>query len=207
VALTHIGGNVDILGVDVSLTSLGWFLQDGKPSLTYGSFKTTPKDGLLIERFMLQRDRFEELVSRNGITHIGIEQPLEHIYNSELLFALHQFIFEVCYKKKINVVYITPAQIKQYVTGNHLAQKNEIIIKTREVLGFKREKINDDECDAFWVSLLTKRFWGLYYKELTEDTLTEAERFIFIKTKSKKLGILKKPNISFYIFNKEIPCH
>ena len=165
---------MDIIGFDLSLTCAGWFLQDPNDTknLTYGSFKTKPADGLIIERLIQQRERFVELIAKHNVDHIGIEQALQHTFSTELLFALHQFILEICLKQKINVVYITPAQIKQYVTGNHLAQKNEIMFKTRQVLNLTTQKMNNDESDAYWVSVLAKKFWQLYYKETAISDLT-----------------------------------
>ena len=149
---------------------------------------------------MLQRDSFVNLINDYKIDHIGIEQPFLRSFNTEKLYALHQFILEVCYTRHIKIVYITPAQIKQFATGNAKAEKNEIVFKTKEVLGFVREKINNDEADAYWVGVLAKRFWQLYYGEITVEDLTEKEKYIFIKNKSKKPGILYKENDSYYIF-------
>ena len=190
----------DILGLDISLTSLGWFLFDDKKKLTYGSFKTKPEDGIDLKRMMIQRDRFVNLINDYKIDHIGIEQPFLHSFNTEKLYALHQFILEVCYTRHIKIVYITPAQIKTYATGNAQAEKNEVIFKTKEVLGITKERMNDDECDAHWVGVLAKKFWNFYYKEISDSELSPEEKFIFIKTKSKKPGILFKENISFFNF-------
>jgi Holliday junction resolvasome RuvABC endonuclease subunit len=189
-----------ILGLDLSLTSAGWFLQDGKKKLSYGSFKTKPDDGLDIQRLMLQRDRIVNLFNEYKIDHIGIEQPFLRSFNTEKLYALHQFILEICYTRHIKIVYITPAQIKMYVTGKPTSGKNEIIFETKKVLNFTTEKINDDECDAYWVSILADKFWKLYYNEISQDDLTKAEKDIFITTKSGKPGILKKKNLSYFIF-------
>lgn len=187
----------NILGLDLSLTSSGWFLpKTGK----YGSFKTSTKDGIDIKRFMLQRDRIVNIINENSITHVGIEQPFLRSFNTEKLYALHQFVLEACYTRHLKVVYITPLQVKQYATGNTKADKNEIVFKTREVLGLKRERINNDACDAYWVSRLTETFWKLYYEEITKEQLTQVENYIFIENKSKKLGILYKKNDSFFIF-------
>ena len=191
----------NILGLDLSMTSLGWFLQDDKKKLTYGSFKSTPKDGIDLKRFMLQRDRFVNLVNDLKIDHIGIEQPFLHSFSTEILFALHQFILEVCYTRHIRIVYITPAQIKQFSTGNSKAEKNEIVFKTKNLLGLTKERINNDECDAYWVGVLAKRFWQLYYKEITIEDLTQEEKNIFIQTvKTKKPGLLYKKDESYFIF-------
>jgi len=190
-----------ILGLDVSLTSLGWFLQhDKNKKLLYGTFKTTPKDGIILKRIILQRDRFVNLVNEHKIEYLGIEQPFLHAFSTEILYALHQFILEVCYTRHLKIVYITPAQIKIYAVGNHLAPKNEIVFKTKEVLGLTREKINDDASDAYWVSILAKKFWSLQHKEIQIDQLSEAEKLIFIKNKSGKPGILYKENDSFFLF-------
>jgi len=189
-----------ILGVDVSLTSMGWFLQHDKKNLLYGTFKTAPKDGIDLKRMILQRDRFINLVNEYKIEFLGIEQPFLHSFNTEILYALHQFILEVCYMRHLKIVYITPAQVKIYAVGNHLASKNEIILKTKEVLNLKREKINDDASDAYWVSILAKKFWDFYFKRINLEDLTEAEKFIFIKSKSGKPGIFYKENQSFFIF-------
>lgn len=190
----------NVLGCDLSMTSFGWFLHDGKNKPTYGRFKTSPEDGIDIKRFMKQRDSFVNIINEYKIDHIGIEQPFLRSFNTEKLYALHQFVLEVCYTRHIKIVYIAPAQVKQYVTGNSKADKNEIVFKTKNVLGFVREKINDDEADAYWVGVLAKKFWQLYYGEIQESDLTEAERFIFIKNKSKKPGVLYKENDSFYMF-------
>lgn len=188
------------LGLDLSITSSGWFLQDDKKKLTYGSFKTSPKDGIDIKRLMLQRDRIVNLFNEFKIDHIGIEQPFLRSFNTEKLYALHQFILEICYTRHIKVVYITPAQIKMYVTGKPTSGKNEIIFKTKKVLGLANKRINDDECDAYWISVLTKKFWQFYYGEIKEEDLSEEEKFIFITSKTKKPGLIKKKNESFFIF-------
>ena len=189
-----------VLGCDLSMTSFGWFLHDDKKKYSYGRFKTEPKDGIDIRRLMIQRDRFVNLINTYKIDHIGIEQPFLRSFNTEKLYALHQFILEVCYTRHIRIVYITPAQIKQYSTGNSKAEKNDIVFKTKKVLGLVREKINNDEADAYWVGVLAKKFWQLYYGEIQEKDLSESERFIFIKNKSKKPGILYKKNESFFLF-------
>jgi Holliday junction resolvasome RuvABC endonuclease subunit len=190
-----------VLGLDLSMTSAGWFLQDGKKSkLSYGSFKTNPKDGLDIQRFMLQRDRVVNLFNEYKIDHIGIEQPFLRSFNTEKLYALHQFILEVCYTRHIRIVYITPAQIKTFATGNSKAGKNDIIFETKKTLKLTTQRINNDECDAYWVSVLADKFWKLYYGEIKEEDLTTAEKNIFIKTKTGRPGIIKKKDSSFYIF-------
>jgi len=190
----------NILGLDISLTSFGWFLQDGKKRLKYGSFKTSTKDGYLITRLMMQRDRFVNLINELKVSHIGIEQPLQRTFSSELLYALHQFIMEVCYTRHLNIVYFTPAQIKMFATGNSRAEKGEMVFQTKKTLKLTTEKINEDECDAYWISILAKKFWRLFYKEIHEDNLTQNEKYIFIKSKSKKPGILHKANDAYYIY-------
>ena len=189
-----------VLGLDVSMTSLGWFLQDGKKKPLYGSFKTSPADGLDIKRFMIQRDSFVDLINDYKIDHIGIEQPFLMSFNTEKLYALHQFVLEICYTRHIKTVYITPAQIKTFATGDSKAAKNEMIFKAKESLGLIKERMNDDESDAYWVSVLTQKFWQLYYKEITAEDLTEAEKYIFIKSKTGKPGIFYKKDISYFIF-------
>jgi Holliday junction resolvasome RuvABC endonuclease subunit len=190
----------NIAGLDLSMTSTGWFLQDGKKKLTYGSFKTKTSDGIVLKRLMVQRDRVVNLFNDYKIDHIGIEAPLKHTFSTETLFALHQFILEICYTRHIKVVYITPAQIKSYSVGNGRADKNEVVFQTKKVLGFTKEKINNDECDAYWVSVLADKFWKFYYGEIKEDDLSDGEKHIFVKTKSGKHGLIKKENQSFFIF-------
>ena len=48
------------------------------------------------------------------------------------------------------------------------------------MLGLTKERINNDECDAYWISILTKRFWELFLGEIKEVDLTEKEKNIFI---------------------------
>lgn len=190
-----------LLGLDLSITSAGWFLQDGKKKHTYGCFKTKPEDGIDLKRLMVQRDRIVNLFNEHKIDHIGIEEPFLRSFNTEKLYALHQFILEVCYTRHIKVVYITPAQIKSFAVGNGQAKKNEMMFATKLLLNLDpKQKINDDECDAYWVSVISKRFWEFYYGEVTEEDLTEAEKNIFVQTKSKTPGLIKKNNKSFFLF-------
>ena len=189
-----------VLGLDLSMTSAGWFLNDGKKKLTYGSFKTKPKDGIDLKRLMLQRDRIVNLFNEYKIDHVGIEQPFLRSFNTEKLYALHQFILEVCYTRHINVVYITPAQIKTYATGNGKAGKNDMVFETKKHLSITTERINDDECDAYWVSSIAEKFWGYYYKEIPEEELSLKDKHIILKTKTGRPGLIKKKNESFHIF-------
>jgi len=189
-----------ILGLDLSITSAGWFLQNEKNKLSYGSFKTKPVDGIDLKRLMLQRDRIVNLFNEHKIEHIGIEQPFLRSFNTEKLYALHQFILEVCYTRHIKVVYITPAQIKSFAVGDGQAGKNEIMFKTKELLKIGSSKINDDECDAYWVGVIADKFWKFHYGEILEKDLTPAESHIFIKTKTGRPGLIQKKNESFFLF-------
>ena len=70
----------EVLGLDLSLTSLGWFLQDGKKKPTYGSFKTKPEDGIDLKRVLNHTKFYPEypLVWYNEQLAQGIQWPESH---------------------------------------------------------------------------------------------------------------------------------
>jgi len=93
-----------VLGVDPSLTNLGYVVLDGKTILQRGRLQTTPDDGLLIQRCALQARRIIALVEQYEVQHIAQEAPIMQAFSTEILYALQSILHIAYWKHKLRVL-------------------------------------------------------------------------------------------------------
>jgi Holliday junction resolvasome RuvABC endonuclease subunit len=211
-----------IVGLDPSLTHLGWIAVDtektGKDSvIEAGTFKTDPKDGLLVQRLIMQRERLKKLLIDHSINFIAMEAPYWGDASTEILFALNQFMHEVFLNLKIYVVYFQPITLKKFAVPDlnpHDVHKPHMVHQAKTELDRHGKRFSEHMADAFFAAKLG----SLFYKWAIEGTikdedLSENERHIFcgkhtfVKGKKKGIteytGIIYKENDQFFDYRKQ----
>jgi len=207
-----------VIGVDPSLTNLGYCVLDSKDGLLEkGKFQTSPEDGLNIQRYFLQAKRMSELIRKYDIKYLASESPIMRDFSTEILFGLQSFLQGVYWAHGLKVVFLAPTQVKSYACPNTKGKvfKSDMVKAARLDLGMAdNARLANDVADAFWISKIGFRFWSYMEGEIKESDLTKKEHDMFLQqheyTRGKKKGFVEKKGIVFrrneiyYLFD-EIP--
>ena len=190
-----------IAGFDPSITHYGYVLMDetkdpGKDALiSYDTFKTTPRDGRLVERLILQREKIRSMLSEKNIRFVAMEAPYWMDHNTELLYALNQFIHEVFLNLKVFVVYFPPMALKKLALPDmnpHDVVKHHMVHQAKTELDLHGHRFSEHLSDAYFAGKAGIRFhqWHIQ-KVLTDNDLTDYERHVFCGKKTYKRGTKK----------------
>lgn len=207
-----------VIGVDPSLTNLGYVVLDSeKGLLDKGKFQTGTEDGLNIQRYFLQAQRMSDLIRKYEIKHIASESPIMRDFSTEILFGLQSILQGVYWAHGLKVVYLAPTQVKSYACPNVKGKvfKSDMVKAARIDLGMaETARLANDVADAYWIGKIGLRFWSFMNQELKESDLTKKERTMFLHTheftRGKKKGLTERKGIVFrrneiyYLFD-EIP--
>jgi len=211
-----------IAGFDPSLTHFGWVILDenkeGRESLLdYGVFKTDPRDGLLIQRIIRQRERVRKLLIEKKVSFVSMEAPYFSDFNTELLFALNQHVHEVFLDLGIYVIYTQPVSLKKISVPNMNPQevtKNHMIHQAKTELGMQGQRLSEHVADAYFAGKVGRRYfqWN-FLKRLSDMDLGENERDLFcgkhtfvkgVKTGlTEYKGIVYRENDQFFDYSKQ----
>lgn len=210
-----------VLGLDPSLTNMGWALhdteapvQDAKRCLGRGRFQT-PASMEFIDRNISQRESLRALIQRLEPDKIGIEFPIFGQMYSEGMYGLFLFCCEALKKEGCDVVFWAPLQVKAHARDTLVRPKGWKMDKVDMVEAAKLDagggRWNHNEADAYLVGVLSGRFWKLLLGELTEPdlTATEAHYFTGIKTylkgrlagRSVKKGVIYREDERFFAWS------
>lgn len=165
-----------ILGIDPSLRKLGFVVLDTTKPMTHvverGLLKT--KTGVLVQRLILQAHQVRKLIKKYDIKFIASEAPYFGGGESEVLYALHQFLHAVYLKESCFVLVIPPQQLKKLIFSDmsvndvHKAQMTE---RAKDLLGLHgRGKISEDEADAYHVGTVGMRFYQWFIEKSIFDS-------------------------------------
>jgi len=211
-----------IAAFDPSLTHFGWVLLDetkeGKEAfLDSGTFKTEPSDGLLVHRLILQRERVRKFLVDNKIQFVAMEAPYWGDFNTEILFALNQYIHEMFLNMDMFVFYIQPQSLKKFacpgLKTNEIT-KHHMVHQAKTELDKHGRKFSEHVSDAFFAGKMGAIFhkWFIQ-KVITDDELPEylkelfAGKYTFVKGKKKGIteytGIIYKENDQFFDYRKQ----
>lgn len=216
-----------VLGLDPSLTNFGWAIHDTEGSATSlcperGRFKTSSKQ-LFIDRYVDMRTSVKDLVSRTGVSRVGVEYPVFNDLWSEGMYGLFLFTCEALRESKVDLVFFSPNQVKAHarlalnrpkVDGNLWKMgKQDMVEAARSVTGGSG-RWNHNEADAYWVARSASRFWQLVDGVISLDDLTPVEKaqFGLIKTfergkkagKTVKSGIMYREDERFFRWSQEV---
>lgn len=211
-----------ILGIDPSLTNLGFVILEGGSTgfpqiLEKGRLQSETKDGLPLQRYVMQAHGIADLVKKYDIQYVASEAPYYGDFNTEILYGLHTMLHFTYWNLKLNVVILAPLTVKSYALPGFKEKifKSDMIKAARQDLGMREnERLANDVADAYWISKLGLRFWLYYCKLLSDTDLTDKEKDVFThshtftrgskKGVTERKGIIYRKNELFYIYS-ELP--
>ena len=211
-----------VLGLDPSLTAFGWAVCDlsqtgASRCVARGRYHTTAKD-LFVDRYIYLREQVETLVREQKPDFVGLESSVFHAHQSEALYALFTNVCEALKKSKMDVVFLTPPQVKAHArlflgrpqSPKWVMKKPDMIEAARADTGGKG-RWTGDEADAYWVASISSRFWQFYKGDLIESDLTseELQHFCHVHTYTKgaragqvvKQGLIHRKGERFYLWS------
>jgi len=143
-----------ILGIDSGVEKTGYAVFENDSYLTSGLVKTD-KNLSLPARLALIYNSLEQIIKKYCPQIIILEQ-IFFFRNKKTIISVSQaqgVILFLAFQKKITVVYLTPLQIKQAITGYGRSDKKSL----QKMLSFHGninfEKKDDDETDAIACAL------------------------------------------------------
>lgn len=212
-----------IAGFDPSLTHFGWVCFDEKiPGLEAatqgGVFKTDPTDGLLVQRLLMQQERVSFFLSSRGIKFVSMEAPVWGDYNSEMLFALNQFLHQIFMDQGIYVIQFPPSTLKKYAYPKMDPKdvtKHYMTDMAKKELSRQGKRFSEHVADAYFAGKIGLRFYKwLFMHELSDTDLSEHERDLFCgkhtftrglkKGTTEYNGIIYKQNEKFWDYTKAL---
>ena len=211
-----------IAGLDPSLTHIGWVLLDESKQgpealLQHGMFKTRPSDGLLVQRLIMQRERIRKFLIENRITFVSMEAPYLHDYNTELLFALNQFIHEVFLDLDIYVLYVQNHVLKRFACPDVKPRdmtKHHVNHQAKTELDLHGKRFAEHCADAYFAGKIGCFYYRWHFlKTLKDGDLPEFLQDVFfgkhtyIRGKKKGIteysGIIYRENEQFFDYTKQ----
>ncbi len=142
-----------ILGIDPGLTATGYgFIANGK-CIDFGIVRSDSKTELgarLAKILNALKKKIREYSPRVCVIETLFFRAVSArsvIYSAHLRGA----IFLLMYQEKVPIVEVTPAKVKQILTGNGRASKPQIGFMIQKVYNIK-EKVNEHACDALAVA-------------------------------------------------------
>jgi hypothetical protein len=187
-----------VLGLDPSLTNMGWALHDdsaevGTPERCagHGRFQTPAKQEFIL-RYMSQRESLRGLVQQHKVTRVGLEFPVFGQMWSEGMYGLFLFVCEALRAEKCDVVFWSPMQVKAHARDTierppkWVMEKPDMVEAAAHDVGSGRW--NHNEADAYLVGVLSARFWRFLDGDLLAGELTPTETRYFTEVKVQKAG-------------------
>jgi len=192
--------------------------KSGKDSMMeFGTFTTDTGDGLRIQRMIMQRERIKNILQDKNIRFVSMEAPYFQDFNTELLFALNQFIHEVFLSLQCFVVYFQPKVLKKYAIPNMRADeitKHHMIHQAKTELDRHGKRFSEHVADAYFTAKVGLRFYQWHImKSIKDSDLSEWEldyfcgKHTFIKGEKKGIteyyGLIYRENDQFFDYRKQ----
>jgi len=212
-----------VLGIDPSLTGLGWCVHDGSVAgprrvIAKGQFSTKSTQ-LVYGRYLSLREAVGQILDfYTEVEAVGVESPPFGESFSEGLYGLFLYVNEAILQRNKDVVYFDPTRVKLLAKMDPSVRKGtmdkgDMVDAAKQDTQIKRW--NHNEADAYIIARSAARFWNLYAERLHEEELTPAEKQVFLGThtfkkgkkagKTVKKGVLFKEGDRFYRFSQLSP--
>jgi len=148
-----------ILGIDPGLAIVGFGVIEKKPNGTisvidYGVINT-PKEENTAVRIAMVYDGIIELIDKYKPYAIALEELFYHTNQKTVISVAESrgAILLACVKNCGNMYEYTPLQIKQALTGQGRAEKQQVQYMVRLILNLKSIPKPDDAADALAVAI------------------------------------------------------
>ena len=146
-----------ILGIDPGTRNCGYAIVEKNGNsvklIEAGLIKIKTK--ILQEQIVEMTEGFDLIFDKHVINHVSIEDML-YAFNPKTVIKLAQFRGAISLKilqKFGNFAEYTPLQVKQAVTGNGKATKEQVAFMVKRLLGVKKEIKPLDITDAIAIAL------------------------------------------------------
>ncbi|MDA3939637.1 MAG: crossover junction endodeoxyribonuclease RuvC [Spirochaetia bacterium] len=144
---------IRVLGIDPGLAATGWGIVEAEGNkfklIDYGYIKTIPGDNPG-KRLMIIYNTIREIIDKYNPENAGVED-IFFARNKQSAIPVAQskgVILLALESKGLNTVVFTPLQIKQALTGNGRADKNQVQEMVKLILGVKDKIKPDHAADA-----------------------------------------------------------
>jgi Holliday junction resolvasome RuvABC endonuclease subunit len=198
-----------ILGLDPSLRAFGWTLIDENLSIVDKGLFSTEADIIFVDRYIYLREELRKLIQeckkKTERLQVGIESPIFNDLYSEGMYGLFLYSNEALKLEKMDVVFLTPNQVKSHAHEFLQRPKGWKMQKADMVEACKKanphvKSINHHQSDAYWVGRIASRFWDVMDERIDISELTELEKKQFtdvdLYLKGAKEGRVKRTGIS-----------
>ena len=171
-----------VLGLDLSLTSTG-FCYSSLKDLEVHTGIITPKTHKGLPRLMYIWDCIEDIINREGITHVVVESYSLGRYQRQRAHSTGELggvVKLLLWQKEIPILLVSPKGLKKFATGNGNSTKPQVqgFIMTR----WKRRIEQEDEADAFVLYQAGLAYWNPRYARRYDPKRREAiEKFELIR--------------------------
>lgn len=153
-----------ILGIDPGYDRCGVAVissVDNKNTLLFSDCLLTNKKESVEKRIYFIFENLEEIIKKYRPQILGIEK-LFFTNNQKTAMDVSKSIgtvYILSEKYKLNLLEITPMQVKVGITGNGRASKSDIEFMTRKLIKIESEKnFIDDEFDAIAIAIVAAAF-------------------------------------------------
>ena len=212
-----------VLGLDPSLTNFGWAVLDSDAPVgdssrctQRGRFCTSSKMQF-VDRYVHQREALRTLIKDVRPDRVGIEFPVFNNLWSEGMYGLFLYSCEALKLEGCDVVFWAPLQVKAHARDTVDRPKGWPMDKQDMIEACKKDagggRWNHNEADAYWVAVLSSRFWDFYGGSLSEGGLTKTEQRYFMKVhtfkrgrkagKTVRSGVIYREKDRFFMWSKE----
>lgn len=194
-----------VLGCDPSLADHGWSLIDYEdpenPILVdSGRIRTRSRD-FFTKRYRAHYEGIRDIIEEYDPDYVGLEQPPPQASWSAGLYPIWISISDICTERRLPFATWMPTSVKAFArdvlgdTGKMF--KSDMVDAAQAILGSSK-KMNHNIADSIIINKMTYRFRALCLRHITEDDLTEKERFLFTRTVTKKkTGSVEKKGMIF----------
>ena len=198
-----------ILGLDPSLRAFGWTLIDDNLSIVDKGLFSTEADIIFVDRYIYLREELRKLIQeckkKTERLQVGIESPIFNDLYSEGMYGLFLYSNEALKLEKMDVVFLTPNQVKAHAHEFLGRPKGWKMQKADMVEACKKanphvKSINHHQSDAYWVGRIASRFWDAMDGRIEIDALSDLEKKHFtdvdLYLKGAKEGRIKRQGLS-----------
>ncbi len=145
--------NMRVLGLDPGLSATGYGVISGEKCIDFGIVRSNSKTELgarISKMLAVLRKKIREHkpdVCVIETLFFRKESARSVIYSAHMRGA----IFLMLYEEKVPIIEVTPAKVKQILTGNGRASKQQISYMVHRIFSLD-DKINEHTCDALAVA-------------------------------------------------------
>ena len=187
------------LGLDPSLSAYGWAVHDdektGMKRRLASGHEGTLSTTVPVVRFMHFRALVASLLQKYQIDAVGIESPAYQAGPFQRIhFGLMMYSLEAIFERRLDCILYDPATLKLLAKGDPEKRKGDMskldMQRKVQLDTMDTSLIDNNEADAYLVSLFAARFQRLRLGQIKPSELTPSEQRVFV-TRSRKIKTMR----------------